>query len=169
MKTNSMDSSIYYRTLGYDPDTVAESGGQWLILADIMACLKGCTSIYLPLSCPAVEKACELQGIEINSFGKQADAVYWGTPTIVDNKVLFPECLDIPELADTWNKKNERSLSRFLADVAKSFDMKVIVSGLGTGDISVEERLEDMGGGEIVSYKKFGDFEDWVLMRRLRQ
>ena len=51
--------------------------------------------------------------------------------------------------------------------MSEKYDLKVMVTGLGSGDISVDERLEDMGGGTVVSYKHFGLFEDWVLCRTL--
>jgi hypothetical protein len=38
---------------------------------------------------------------------------------------------------------------------------------LGSGDISPEERIKDMGGGKIACFKDFGQFQDWVIVRDL--
>jgi hypothetical protein len=51
--------------------------------------------------------------------------------------------------------------------MAEELKYKKIISGLGSGDISPEERIEDMGGGRIVAYKDFGTFQDWVIMRKI--
>lgn len=162
-----MDNTLYYTALGYDPESVAILGGQELILADIMACLEGCTTIYIPFSCPSLEEECCSRGILIVAEMQYADAVYWGTPTIVDDKVLFPDCISDNDMAVSWNKENERAYSRGLASSAETSKCKRIITGLGTGDVSIAERLSDMGGGRIVVWKNFGEFEDWVLLRIL--
>lgn len=164
---NSMNNELYYKALGYDPDVVKDLGGQELILADIMACLDSCRTICIPYNCPSLEEACGEQGIRLVATDEDFDAVYWGTPTIVDDKVLFPECLHEPSSASGWSYSVERRCSQQLTKIAEFRNAKVIVTGLGTGDVSVADRLSDMGGGEIVSYKNFGLFEDWVLMRVL--
>jgi hypothetical protein len=164
---NSMNNELYYKALGYDPDTVKELGGQELILADIMACLDGCRSIYIPYNCPSLEEACGEQGMHIAAEDENFDAVYWGTPTIVQDKVLFPECLADPSHASGWNYSVERSCSQQLTKIAEFRTAKRIITGLGTGDVTVADRQSDMGGGEVVSYKNFGAFEDWIIVRDL--
>lgn len=163
----AMNNALYYKALGYDPDTVSELGGQELILADIVASLHGMRTIHIPLNCPSLEEACFHNDIEIVTSVDQYDATYWGTPTIVDDEVLFPDCLADPADASKWNKEVERLWSRTCTAFAIDAGCKRIVTGLGSGDISVEERLQDMGGGRVVSHKHFGDFEDWVLVRNL--
>jgi hypothetical protein len=90
------------------------------------------------------------------------DAIYFGTPTIVNNQPLFSD-----NVSDAWTKETERFFVRDLCKRVEAQRFKLIVSGLGSGDISPGERLEDMGGGKIVCYKDFGHFQDWVLMREL--
>jgi len=97
-------------------------------------------------------------------YDESFDAIYWGTPTIVDDKPLFPDSLE-PGVGHSWDKIRERATSTQLAKLAVEQKAKRIITGLGSGDISWKERLMDMGGGRIVSWKDFGDFEDWVLVR----
>jgi len=167
-KENSMNNELYYEGLGYDAGSVKDLGGQELILADILACLSDCRSIHIPYNCPSLEEQCAVHGIRIVTSAEGFDAVYWGTPTIVDDKVLFPKCLPDPEYASRWNLAVERAHSKALTQLAEKRNAKVIVTGLGTGDVSVADRIIDMGGGSVVSYKNFGEFEDWVIMRRLK-
>lgn len=164
----AMSDALYYKALGYAAvDELQTSGGQSLILADIIACLQDCRTIHIPFNCPALEEELPHHGIEIVTAGDQYDAVYWGTPTIVDDDVLFPDCLSDPSEATKWNKEVERLTSRMLTRFAMEKGAKRLISGLGTGDISVAERVEDMMGGQVVSWKRFGDFEDWVIVRNL--
>jgi len=166
-KKETMDDYAYYTALGYIPERVSETGGQALILADIMACLGNCRTIHIPFPCPLLEAECAGSGMELVATFEEADAVYWGTPTVVDDKALFPDCLEDPGEADKWTKERERTVSKYLTAKAEAGNVIKIVTGLGTGDISVNERIEDMGGGRVVSHKHFDDFEDWVIMRRI--
>lgn len=178
---SAMNNDAYYSTLGYLPEAVKETGGQELILADIMACLHDCDSIWLPFDCPSLAAECENQGIETKhgqptrlygagcgEYRAEFDAIYWGTPTIVNNEALFVHSLPSGDNAQRWTKSWERATSRELRRFAEECGAKRIITGLGTGDISVVERLVDMGGGHVVSYKNFGEFEDWVLVRDLK-
>lgn len=91
-------------------------------------------------------------------------ALYFGTPTIVDNKALFPE----DGMGHPWTKEAERQCVRRMVNEAETNGYRRIISGLGSGDISPEERLEDMGpGARIVCVKYFDDFTDWVMVRDL--
>jgi len=166
-RTAAMDNELYYEALGCRFDEEKEQGGQSLILPDILACLKDIKHIFIPFNCPALEDELASVGVWICPTIEDATAVYWGTPTIVDDKVLFPSCLHAEDSVDSWDKKIERSWSRGLTSAAEKHGLKRIITGLGTGDISVKERLADMGGGRVVSWKNFGDFEDWVLVRNL--
>lgn len=166
-KRNSMNNELYYQALGFEPDIVKGLGGQELILADIMACLDDCNSIYVPYNCPSLEEQCAQQGIVLVAEDENFDAIYWGTPTIVQDKVLFPECLHDPSEASGWNVAVERYSSVTLTRLAEKRLAKRIITGLGSGDITPHMRLHDMGGGRIVSYKHFGHFEDWVIVRDL--
>ena len=164
---NSMNNDLYYKALGYDPDSVKELGGQELILVDIMACLRGCETIYIPYNCPSLEEACGEQGIHMVTDEEPFDAIYWGTPTIVNNRALFIKCLDDPATAHKWTVDRERHCSTLLRALAEDRRAKRIITGLGSGDITLKMRLDDMGGGRVVSYKQFGPFQDWVLVRDL--
>jgi hypothetical protein len=153
-------------------------GGQELIVGEIAGALKGCSRVWFPFP---VSRCLSLAVAGTGHHGyldsrQRIDAVYYGTPTIVGNKPLFdmkwwntndhhgPACEWHP---DFWNTATERATVRRITEFAIEHGAKVIVSGLGTGDISLEQRLDDMGGGEEVAYKKFNGFEDWVLARRI--
>jgi hypothetical protein len=86
-------------------------------------------------------------------------ALYFGVPTIVNDQALFG--------APLWNKERARQRARELTEEAVACGATLIVSGLGSGDVSLAERISDMGGGEMVAYKKFAEFEDWVVARWL--
>ncbi len=164
----TMDSQLYVEALDLESSWHPESGGQLLILADILACLKDCEVIAFPYPCPELEQWLEGIGKTVQrGISNPADAIYWGTPTVVDNKALFPDCLVASDSAEKWTKDFERFSSRNWTKYAEMYGLSVIVTGMGTGDISVKERLQDMGGGHVVSHKIFDGFEDWVLMRKL--
>lgn len=166
---NGMDPLLYIEALDLGTMWEPDDGGQLLILADILACFKDCNVISLPYKCPVLSNYLVEAGKEVlHGYLQGADGVYWGTPTVVNNEALFPKSLQRGEDPTYWTKIRERSVSRQWAREAKIFGLKVIVTGLGTGDISVGERIEDMMGGEIVSHKVFGEFSDWVLCRRLK-
>jgi hypothetical protein len=147
----------------------AAQGGQELILPEIMAALAGVEVIWLPfygdgVLADAIEEAGILVTSHRNDFDYtidcEIDAVYFGTPTIVNDTALFPDSVQ-----GTWYKDRERKVVRTICGAAIDAGAKLILSGLGSGDISPEERLADMGGGKIICMKDFGDFKDWVLAR----
>ncbi len=164
-----MNQGLYVKSWGYLDTWDDESGDQTLIMADIAACLYAAWKIYFPYPCERLAEHLEiLHGKEIVDAITDAEGVYWGTPTIVDNRPLFEKSLRQGDSVDLWTKENERAYSRVWAKAAEMIPtMRVIVTGLGSGDITVKERLEDMGGGHVVSHKIFHGFEDWVLMRTL--
>jgi len=167
---SGMDPQLYVETLGLENMWGPDSGDQCLILPDIMACFKDCNVIALPYPCPGLAMYLGETGKKVlYGYMQGADAVYWGTPTIVGNKALFPKCLQPGVDASYWTKERERHLTRAWVEKAEQFKLKVIVTGLGTGDISPVERMSDMGkGATVVSYKVFGEFSDWVICRRLK-
>ena len=166
----TMDPMLYVESLCLENMWIPDSGDQCLIMPDIAACLKDCEIICLPYPCPALAEHLMDEGKEIRSgeISIGADAVYWGTPTVVNDIALFDKCLRPGEEPAIWTKHYERTTSKAWAEAAQAFGLKVIVTGLGTGDISCAERLQDMGGGHVVSHKMFDEFEDWVLMRRIK-
>jgi hypothetical protein len=146
-------------------------GGQELLLWEIIGALWGLKKIYIPfLSSATLAWHLKRMGFDVwipisntripDKVPEGFEAVYFGTPTIVNDKPLFPE-------SGWWNKNHERVYVRDLCREVKDKGYKRIVSGLGSGDISVDERLEDMGGGKIACFKDFGEFQDWVLVREL--
>ena len=165
----TMDPTLYVESLGLENLWLPDSGDQCLILPDIAACFKDCEVICLPYPCPTLAEHLAEAGkiIRFGEISVGADGVYWGTPTVVNNQALFDKSLQPTEDVEMWTKDFERTTSRIWAEAAQAFGLKVIVTGLGTGDISCAERLQDMGGGHVVSHKMFDEFEDWVLMRRL--
>jgi hypothetical protein len=153
-------------------------GGQELIVGEIAGALNGCSRVWFPFPVSrSLLLAVAGTGVHgLNERHTRIDAVYFGTPTIVGDKPLF----DMTWWEDSshpggpfywrpqdWTKKSERESARHIAEQAIKQGAKLIVSGLGTGDISVEQRLEDMGGGDVIAYKQFNGFEDWVLARRI--
>lgn len=155
-----------------------EEGGQELLLAEIISIFleNKIKIVWLPFNPHRMLKA-ELEKWHIKVLDDECrtiyfpdcafDAVYFGTPTIVNNKPLFPNGL-YP--ADKWNKNNERWYARRIRNTAeRTPQCKLIVSGLGSGDISVEERQIDMGSdAKVVCYKDFDTFQDWIIARRIR-
>jgi hypothetical protein len=133
-------------------------GGQELIYGEIAGLMRKDETLWLPY--PTL---CRYLADHVvwASHPSGCSAVYFGTPTIVNDKPLFPETI----LFGSWTKERERETVRNICASAVAKGFRLIISGLGTGDISVEERLEDMGGGEVVAMKKFDGFTDWVLAR----
>lgn len=168
---NFMDVDLYYRASGFDnPEAEKRTGGQQLILPDIVACFAGCETIFLPLHCPVLATALKARGFVLTEGMYGAQGVYWGTPTIVNNERLFPPIKNEsygPAYRSYWDLRTERQFSVKMSEMAVHNRLKKIVTALGTGDISAEERLIHMGGGAVVSHKNFGHFEDWVLMRNI--
>ncbi len=151
-----------------------KKGGQELILFEICAEIlpvvrKG---VWVPfISSGTLTSFLRKKNIHVNNtFSVEkapldCDVLYFGTPTIVNDAVLFPEDNSVTTIK--WNKVNERKTASILSLLAQEQQYTLIVSGLGSGDISVEERIADMGGGKIVAYKDFNVFQDWVISRRL--
>ena len=101
---------------------------------------------------------------------KDCDTIYLGTPTIVNDSILFPDSIkDVKKCDIEWNKANEREFVKNICTKCEKEKYRTIVTGLGQGDISIEERMEDMGANtEIVCFKQFDGFYDFVLKRKLR-
>lgn len=148
-------------------------GGQELILPEIIAALDGVQKVYLPfLSSGTLAHELDRWGHQVWSQENtphayerptpilKGGAMYFGTPTIVNGAPLFDE-------VEEWTKEKERRVVRSLVESARCLGYSRIVCGLGSGDISVEERTSDLGGGRVVAFKDFGDFQDWVLIRCL--
>lgn len=167
-----MDAAYFLQCLQIG---IEKRGGQELILPEILSEIipivqKG---VWVPFySSGTLTHFLSKQTYVNNSFflesikaPKDCDVLYFGTPTIVGNKALFPE--DAPNFCK-WTKNKEREIVRALCRQAEIKKYALIVSGLGSGDISVKERLHDMGGGRIICYKNFDVFEDWVLSRRIK-
>lgn len=167
---SGMDPQLYIEALDLGSRWEPDAGDQCLILPDILACFKDCGVVSLPYPCEVLADYLSDAGKTVmHGFLQGADAAYWGTPTIVNNEALFPKCLQPGLDVSYWTKDRERHITRELVRNAEIFGLKVIVTGLGTGDISTKERIEDMGpGARIVSYKLFGGFSDWVICRRLK-
>jgi hypothetical protein len=161
----------YLGAVGVPPPIIP--GGQELIFPEILACLEPGESIYVPFDRSGfLTRKLQEARFEVKSPREviipryphvlpRADSIYFGTPTIVNGRPLF----DIDSYE--WNKTSERGWVRRICRMAEELKYKKIISGLGSGDISPEERIEDMGGGRIVAYKDFGTFQDWVIMRKI--
>lgn len=161
-----IDPALYVEVTKFRP-LLPRRGGQELILPEIIGCFgTKPRRVWLPFySSGTLANWLSRMGHEVLSAPPdrappEASSLYFGTPTIVNGRNLFPE-------EEEWTKEKERKLVREMVAQAEALNYTLIVSGLGSGDISVDERLVDMGGGRIVCYKDFGDFQDWILERRL--
>lgn len=177
-----INTNSYLAALNLLPDD--PPGGQTLILGEVVGALAGSQLVFLPFPTKALCAALIRADIPYlpapgrylssarpdDSYGEGAalldcwvpqdcDAIYFGTPTIVEGKSLFPQ-------DRTWTRLGERKVASALCYNAGK---RLVVSGLGSGDISLHDRGYDMGCNErpvrVVAYKHFGDFEDWVLVK----
>jgi len=149
-----------------------ERGGQQLILAEVLALLYPFKRVWIPFPAGCRELlnhlhagpwSTILSGLPEGQRPPKCDAFYFGTPTIVMNTPLFPETAD-----RIINKILERRQVTYLCsdEMLERTGTRRIVCGLGSGDISVEERLSDVGeGARVVVMKEFNDFTDWVIAR----
>lgn len=141
--------------------------GPRLLQDEIAASFIGCSKVHLPFA----SSACLIDilrriGIDApNAAGpddappKGCDGCYFGTPTIIDGCSLFAEDLQ-------WSLVEERSWVQMRSTMLRSLGYRRIVCGLGSGDISVDDRIDDLrdfGRCEVVAYKNFRGFEDWVI------
>ena len=177
-----MNPDVYRSFTKLEPKS-GRLGGCELLIPEIIATVVGhCKTMYLPFpQSGTLQEVLEAAQIE-HHVGKDnerdpnecytkpshtgiplCDCAYFGTPTIVGGQVLFEGEVDYE-----WNKESERGYVKRLCAACEAAGMKLLMCGLGSGDISPEERAEDMGGGGIVAYKSFDEFEDWLLVRRLK-
>ncbi len=147
-----------------------KEGGQELILGEVVASLYPAQSVWVPF-----EEQCQtliqtLRRLDVAVVGTAEtwavapsglEAVYFGTPTIVDGRSLFPN-------RRWWSKEMERQAVRTITRNARARGYTLLVCGLGSGDIALDERLEDIDGGEVVATKQFDGFTDWVIRKELR-
>ena len=159
-----------YRHFVNYSEHVHATGGQELIMAEVVAALYPCLSVEIPFGEACGSLIDELQSRNISAFVRAAgeftgsmEAVYFGTPTIVDGEPLFQH-----SGTAGWDVQRERAWVRLcVAQCIASGNVQTIVCGLGSGDITPAQRIEDLGGGRVVAYKHFGEFEDWVIKREL--
>lgn len=160
-----LDDKRYAELLGEKREET--DGGQELILPEILTLLTGHRIVWLPYQHD------KFLGDVLRDAGHAVvgphcppmlDALYFGTPTIVDGKPLFPA--SVPDDGGKWDKEWERSVVSFMCKKAKLKGARVIVSGLGSGDITVPERCRDIDGGLVVVTKYFERFTDHVIAWR---
>lgn len=145
-------------------------GGQEHILGEIIGATHPYRSVWVPFGGDTLIDRLSFLGFEVwgdptlegydAKVIPEAEVVYFGTPTIVGGKALFPSSED-------WTKEKEREVVRIIVERCAGRGYYRIISGLGSGDISLEERLNDMGGGKVVAVKYFDGFTDWVIVRNL--
>jgi hypothetical protein len=170
MMAPSLDPAILL--LAYE--STEEPGGQNLLAPEIAALAAAAGSrLYCPFQpSSGLRRACAKLGVEIvdevlSGGAPTADALYLGTPTIVGDAPLFGTPTG-PYPTEGWTKAAERRLvRRYVEACAAEPCYRRIITGLGTGDISVEERQQDMGGATLVCLKRFPGFADYVLVRDL--
>ena len=165
---NIIDSELYLRSLGLGK---MEDGAQELILSEIVGCLNDCKTIWLPYGGLALSNV-------LNHLGyiticrpylhddEVIDALYFGTPTIVNDTLLFPG-----QFNGGWTKEIERTVAKLLCNRAIRHGCHCIVSGLGSGDITTNERMQDIRASSgliphVVAVKHFIGFDDTVIEAR---
>tara|TARA_R100001530_G_scaffold97478_1_gene67765 strand:- start:362 stop:838 length:477 start_codon:yes stop_codon:yes gene_type:complete len=158
-----MDVNKYLDAMGIVPPI--ELGGQELIFGEIVSGFEDCKNIYLPFPNHFLVYVLKRARYNIVDNIQDAEGIYFGTPTIVDNKALFPA-------KEEWTKKKEREFVVQLCSEAINSYVKIIISGLGSGDISLKERKEDIFKGtkketKVICMKDFGNFKDWVTITKL--
>lgn len=163
-----INDDCYRKALGY----VGEfpQGGQELIMPEIIALFAthAIKSLWLPFSIGPLKGCAERMRIAVatgrNRVPHSFDALYFGTPTIVDGKALFPDS-DPHE----WNVGKEAAIARDLCSMAnRTKECRLIISGLGSGDVSAEARVDCMkldgwSRPRMVAWKLFSGFEDSVF------
>lgn len=173
MRNPAMSVEAWVRFTGYKSAN-GKRGGQELILPEILAALDGFSRVWLPflssgtLAHELAGRAFHLPHTEARSASAlwSADSLYFGTPTIVEGAPLFPE--DAPAEGAPWTAASERACVRALVGLAVERRVRRIVCGLGSGDVTLQQRLEDVGAGaRVVTFKDFGEFQDWVIVRDL--
>lgn len=167
----------FFREALFPAGTKFPAGGQELIAVEIVSALRAhaCKKLWLPYSLgPLAEFArghgilvCENPGKNFN-VSIHIDSLYLGTPTIVANRKLFRE-----SAPGTWNKRVERTIVRSFCREAAEFGARLIITGLGSGDVTVHNRCADMKlpgwkDPRVICMKDFGIFTDWVLLTERR-
>lgn len=153
-------------------------GGPDLLLPEIMGLLEG----YFPVWVPFRESRIIAQAVwpdtansihvTFGDFKKlvlpEIKSVYFGTPTIVNDEPLFPPEDPCPT-AEAWCKDTERfTVREIVAFVEEWTECKRIVSGLGSGDITMAERVFDMGENTVMAaMKHYTDFTNTLFVRDL--
>jgi hypothetical protein len=171
-----MDPDFYRTTLDLAPLS-GKMGGPELLIPEILSLFHGrCSRVYLPFpQTGTLAHELEKQGIGVHvghdhilqphesaPLPRDCDGIYFGTPTIVDNAPLWKD-----EVPYSWTADQERSYVRSITQRSEDIGVSLIVSGLGLGDITLEERITDMGGAFLVCYKAFEGFADWLLAKEL--
>lgn len=152
-----------------------DQDGPVLLVPEIVATFHGCRRVWVPFAASAdLSAVLRRVGVEvvqgdarhgwhdIPSPGPGIDGAYFGVPTVVSGAALFG--------AEGWTVERARAAARQVTTEAFACGARVVVSGLGSGDISEEERRDDMRGSvdgpvKVVAYKDFGDFQDWVVAK----
>lgn len=163
MHRASLNDDAFCRVTGQE---IIEAGGQALIAAEILCILvaNGVKKLWLPFPNLPFSIQCKKAGIEDQIIPDECDALYFGTPTIVDGKKLFEN-----SAPGHWNAERERSTVRDMCAYASSIPtFRVIVSGLGSGDVTWSDRMQDMNlpgwaYPQVAAFKDFGHFKDWVI------
>lgn len=163
-----IDVELYLKALKLDK---LENGAQELILGEIIGCFSDCKTIWLPYGGRLLSNTLkELKFVVIDRpflhRDEEFDALYFGTPTILDDKMLF-----IGQFNGNWNKEIERRVVRSLCERAITHKAHCIVCGLGEGDISAQERIFDIKSStdlipKVVAIKSFVGFTDIVIEAR---
>lgn len=142
-------------------------GGQELIYPEIIGSLGDCSLIHIPFMTNGLLRKMLLRygySVSVGHYYERipkSEAIIVTPPTIIDNESLFKE-------REVWTKDKERAVVESLSLEAVAMNYSMLITTLNSGDISVEERLSDMGGGEIVCMKRFNSFTSWILARVLK-
>jgi hypothetical protein len=146
------------------------TGGQELILGEIIGCLNGCMTVWLPFpNCGKLASRLDemnflpIQVAHDAPTWPSCDALYFGSPTVKNGRTLFGDLPWTRELDIAWTLR-----ARQWCMQQPSY--RTIVSGLGIGDVTIADRIVALGPNtEMVCHKRFRSFEDWVTYTDLRR
>jgi hypothetical protein len=160
--------------------SAGESSGPDLLIPEIVSAFSDCRRVFLAFGqSSSLTDHLNRSGVEVvqghheqrdprdgvrgllESEASGCDGLYFGTPTIDGGEFVFPG-----EMSHEWDRESEMAYVSELCSAAVVMGVRVIVSGLGSGDVSVADRITAMGGGGIASFKDFGSFKDWVIVWR---
>ena len=156
-------------------------GGQELLMGEIVGALpwhleaelRRPLTVWLPFYCPTLADVlrrmratvlmvadAEYPDTRYHLVPQFCDAVYFGTPTLVDGVPLFPSTVSESE---AWSVSREREVVRQILFDARRAGAVLALAGWGSGDVSLAARTADLqvaGIARLLCMKRFLGFMD---------